>query len=93
MKQNRFDRTLRSKERKYLKKKVSNIEKANTSNPREFWNYINNLGPKSSRKIPEVVETDRELNSNLDEVLSKWQSDFSKLYEKPDRTTKHYNQD
>ena len=69
------------------------IDIANTSNPREFWNHVGNLGPQKSRKIPEAVKINGDLHNDINIVLEKWQSDFSNLHEKPARATKDYDSD
>ena len=84
-----FDRLLRNTERTYYRKKAEEIEQINTSNPTEFWNHIESLGPKRKKTgIPMEVydETDPEGVAKLygkQEVLSKWKNDFHDLYNMP----------
>ena len=42
------------KERSFFREKISKIDKANTNNPREFWNHINNL--ELQEKYPRLLK-------------------------------------
>ena len=86
----KFD-MLKCKERKYYRDKYDMIEKTNTSNPREFWSRIKSLGPVKRRNIPEQVEINNVLVSDIDQVLNKWKSDFNNLYNKPERAKEFYD--
>ena len=66
----KFDNILRSKERKYMHDHIFKVGKANTNNPRDFWQYINSLSRSKTRAIREVVDLDGELNSYIDTVLN-----------------------
>ena len=46
-----FDKNLLFNERQYNNKIVKKLEKGSSSNPREFWQKIKNLGPRKA-KIP-----------------------------------------
>ncbi len=79
-----FNKELQKAERCYNKKKQDEIESICTENPRQFWDYIKKLGPQFSKKIPEEIYDEfGNINSNLEEVLAKWKSEYEKLY-KPD---------
>ena len=92
VKRNKFDKIPRKKYRNHLRKQVDTINKANTKNPREFWNHIKNIGPNQSKGIPVQVEIDGILHGEKDTVLNEWQHGFKSLYEKPDRAKLLYDQ-
>ena len=54
------------------------------NNPREFWKKVNNLGVCSGRKpnnIPhEVLDENGDVITDIELVMTKWQNDFSHLY-------------
>ncbi len=79
-----FDKRLKREKRSYQRRKVYDLEKANTKNPKEFWRTIENLGPKRKRKIPnEVILEDGSTTDVFDDVLSKWKRDFQGLLTTP----------
>jgi hypothetical protein len=47
-----FDVCLRAKERKYQNSVIQKLEQIETHNPKDFWNFIKNLGPKKNYVIP-----------------------------------------
>ncbi len=48
---------------------------------REFWKFIQKLGPRARNDIPwEVYGQDGEITSDRSDVLNKWKSDYFKLY-------------
>ena len=51
-KQQTFDKAAKAKKRRTQRNKVKDIEKANTSDPTAFWNYIKNLTPRNKKEIP-----------------------------------------
>ena len=84
-----FDKLLRNTERKYNRDKALEIESINTSNPTEFWKYVNSLGPKRKTNIPMQVYDDSDPANPIkinDEqaVLDRWKDDFHDLYNMPD---------
>ena len=79
-----FDKKLRFYERNYRKEKLENIEKINTSNPRQFWEELKKLGPKGKKYIPMEVMRDGNIVVDRTEVLDKWKSDFESLYKNSD---------
>ena len=84
-----FDKLLRTTERKYYRDKALEIESINTSNPTEFWKYVNSLGPKRKTNIPmEVYECNDSIDktkvNDKEAVLRRWKDDFYDLYNMPD---------
>ncbi len=76
-----FDKRLRYHERKYNRGNMIKIEEACTNNPRNFWDYVKNLGPQKKKLIPvEVIDNDGIVVSDTTVVLERWKSDFEKLY-------------
>ena len=51
-KQNEFDRKFRFYERQYKQTWGNNLENQHSSNPNQFWEKINELGPKKKINIP-----------------------------------------
>ena len=50
-------------------------------NPREFWNQIKSLGPRSNSELPmKVKDEEGNIISNQEYVFQKWKTDFEKLY-------------
>ena len=89
----RFDTLLKMSKRNYYQNFQERLNTANTSDPTEFWNYINKLGPKKDRSIPECVRTDNDLFTDCDVVIDKWKNDFMNLFEKPIEVKTEYNGD
>ena len=59
------------------------MHEAKTKNPKLFWHHLNKLGPRKHKVIPEKVYINgdsRPITESLPQVLSKWQNDFSNLY-------------
>ena len=79
-----FDKALRKTERTYYRKQLERIEEVNTSNPREFWDHIKNLGPRSKTKIPDEVLINGTVSREPDDIKEFWKNEFSKLYNKQD---------
>lgn len=79
-----FDKALRKYERQYKRAKIENIDNINSTNPREFWKQIKQLGPKNKVDIPLKVRTENGFTSNEKEVLEKWKKDFEHLYNAPE---------
>ena len=79
--QNQFDKRLRQIERKYNEGKIQEIEKVCVDNPREFWNQIKSLGPRSNSELPmKVKDEEGNIITDHDYVFQKWKTDFEKLY-------------
>ena len=92
-KQKCFDTMLRRKERIFMKSKISEIEKLETNNPREFWRYIKNLGPNKKQTIPECVRvSDDEVTSDENIVINRWEQDFKLLYDRPTEVMSNFDE-
>jgi hypothetical protein len=77
----KFDKALRFYERRYKKGLLLKIEECETKNPKKFWNYLKNLGPKTGNKIPEEVFVNENETSNVKQVVMEhWKNEFKKLY-------------
>ena len=86
-KQRRFDKVSKAKKRRCQRNKVLNIEKANTSDPIAFWNFIKNLSPRTKRDIPwEILNKEGKLVTDKYEVLRHWSSEFEGLLTPPPPT-------
>lgn len=82
-----FDKSLRQAERVYRKTKSMEIESISTNNPKEFWDKINKLGPRSDKSIPcEIIDENDNVVRNENEVLEKWKRDFETLYNGTDNS-------
>ena len=90
-----FDKSLHQAERAYRKAKADEIETISTSNPNEFWDKINKLGPRSDKTIPcEIIDDNGNVVRDEDAVLGKWKRDFESLYNGTDNSefnSEHYN--
>ena len=75
-----FDKTLKRVKRKFNRGLLLTIEKCNTKDPNKFWNYINKLGPTKRHVIPLKIEVDGVILTDERSVLSKWRSEFERLY-------------
>ena len=76
-----FDKELRRTERTYNRKFADDIEELNTEDPKQFWNYINKLGPRKTKDIPfKVYDKQGYLTSDNSAVLDKWKTSFESLY-------------
>ena len=75
-----FDKSLRYYERQYNRNIIANIEDVSTSNPREFWQKLKNLGPRKSKIPNSVYDNNNLLCSDPNIVLNKWKSEFEKLF-------------
>jgi hypothetical protein len=85
MKRNIFDKSLRQIERKYKKGQMMEIESLESHNPSEFWEKVQKLGPRNKSKIPmEIITEDGELKHSVEDILGRWQNDFSKIYSGPE---------
>ena len=89
IKRHYFDKLMNKKRRRYMQSKIDDTNKAETKNPCEFWNLVNNLGPKKSRLRHEKVSVNGEIISDPNVVLNTWKSDFDNMYNKPERAKSH----
>ncbi len=56
------------------------MERANTSNPKDFWRTIANLGPRKKNKVPwEVYDEDGNVCDEYDAVMNTWKESFEGL--------------
>ncbi len=54
----------------------------NTENPHEFWDALNNLGPRKNNNISmQVYDNDGNVTGEINAVISKWKSEFQKLFQ------------
>ncbi|CAG2197290.1 unnamed protein product [Mytilus edulis] len=80
-KRRQFDKRLRQEERKYKAQRLNNIKTLNRTNPKEFWREVNKLGPgKANTNIDSVIMDDGSVSSNPNDILSRWKSEYSKLF-------------
>ncbi len=90
-----FHRELRKAERAHNRTVRNEIESVCTENPKQFWSYIKKLGPRYTPDIPqEVYDDDGNIKTDIDSVLTKWKTEYEKLY-KTDPTqfnTEFYSQ-
>ncbi len=93
-KQHTFHKAFKKSKGKFERDKSINIEQLNTNNPREFWNELNNLGPRKKTQIPmEVYDSESNITNNTNTVLNTWKSEFNELfkgYEKSEFDTNVY---
>ena len=83
MKQRNFDKAVKRTKRKYTTQKHTEIEELQTSDPRKFWDHLNNLGPKSKKTIPvEVYDDTGNIINDPEDVLNKWESEFKSLFDR-----------
>lgn len=79
--QKTFDHAYRLAEREYKNKQIVHLDSISNKDPKEFWKFIKNLGPKRKNDIPlEIYRDDGSISYNLKEVLQKWQLEFETLY-------------
>ena len=79
-----FDKELRCAKCSFFRRQVYELERANDSNPTEFWKFISKLGPKSEKSIPwEVLLPDGNIVSEHSEVLQAWRDAFHGLLTPP----------
>ncbi len=77
----KFDKLLKRRLRDHRRGILINAERLNTTDPREFWKFIQKLGPRSKKDIPwEVYDNNGDVISDRTQVLDKWKDDYSKLY-------------
>ncbi len=78
---NAFDKLLKQRQRAHRRGTLIDIEECNTTDPRQFWKFIQKLGPSKQSSIPwEVYDERGDINSDREYVLNKWKSDYFSLY-------------
>ena len=83
LEQKKFRTKYRYYKRKYKQEKITNIEHFRTDDPKQFWNIIRNLGPKSSNKhlIPiKAKSASGDIIFESSEVLDVWKQNFCSLF-------------
>ena len=79
--QSNFDKHFKYFKRKYDRYQLQEIECFISSNPKEFWNKLNKLGPKKTFNIPmEVVDKDGNILRGNSDVLACWKLAFEGLF-------------
>ena len=81
-----FDRAVQRSKRQYWRKCQKDLSNLNSKDPREFWKKFGQISIASERKhsIPwEVVLSDGSVSNAQNDVLERWQSDFSSLLNQP----------
>ena len=63
---------------------MQEIERANTTDPNMFWNFIKKLNPRKSKQIPMEVMIDGNIYTDEKTVISHWASEFKGLLTPPD---------
>ena len=79
-KQRDFDKVLCKKKCAYHKSLLLKIESCNNRDPKAFWNFVKNLGPRKRTEIPWKVCIDGVITTDKEKVLTKWKDDFENLY-------------
>ena len=90
----KFNKLLRKTERSYYRKLSTELNEANSKNPKQFWDYINKLGPRKNSKIPERVyiqSNSGPTTDNMNDVLNTWENDFSELYNFNNETSHNFD--
>ncbi|KAL7374830.1 hypothetical protein ABVT39_007749 [Epinephelus coioides] len=76
-----FDRRLQFFKRRFRRGQALQLEQMQFSNPQLFWREINRLAPQKSKLIPlEIVMENGESSFEIEQVLKKWENDYSSLY-------------
>ena len=77
-----FDREVQKCKRRYWCREQEHLRDIHSNNPKQFWNFVGNLGVGQERKkgIPmEVLLRDGSISRKKEDILSKWKEDFSNL--------------
>ena len=83
-KQRLFDKDFKKKKRSFERRRVYDLEEANTSDPNEFWKHIKKLGSNRKTGIPwEVVDSEVNVECDHEKVLDRWKHDFCELLTPP----------
>ena len=83
-----FDKLLKYRKRQYHKGLMIEINECCDKDPNAFWEFINQLGPKRSTKIPWEVTVNGEIKTDKQSMLEHWRCEFEKLYRSVDG---HFN--
>jgi uncharacterized OsmC-like protein len=87
-----FDKQLKKTTRDHYRNKINRLDEINTSNPKEFWDTIKQLGPRKNKDIPMKVKIDEnQYETRPNEVLTKWKNDFYALYNPETNALNHFD--
>ena len=79
-----FDKVYRRYKRRYTYEQQLVLETINAKDPKQFWQYLEKLGPRSShvnKNIPEEVYSENgDVLSDRRDVLDTWADNYSSLY-------------
>lgn len=76
-----FDKKLGFFERAYKRNITDEIESFTTDNPSEFWEKLNNLGPRKTNSVPmETYDINGHISKDKESVHTRWVKDFSGVY-------------
>ena len=84
-----FDRMVKKEKRRWQRQRIFELEQANQSDPKEFWNFIKNLRKSKKSSIPNEVYTDdthTDITDDPFDVLNRWAMDFGSLLTPPEYT-------
>ena len=82
-KQAKFDKAYRKEKFSHMRKKEVEIESMVGKNGKYMWKSLDKIGPQVGKKhqlIPEQIEVDGIIETNIYKVLEKWASEFGNLY-------------
>ena len=88
-KQNQFDRQYSRVKRAFLRKQANDAIVINTSNPKEFWRHIKNIGPTKKQELILQNVSPEETNH----VLKYWEDEYKALYNKSNDSITDQNED
>ena len=79
---NKLDKLIKQRKRQYERGQLIYIETLNLTNPNEFWDQINKLGPTNRKRFEwnECVDENGFLTKDINEILRIWESEYYKLY-------------
>ena len=66
--ENKFDKLLRQKKRKYNRDRILAFDELSDNNPKAFWDKLKNLGPKQRKQIPLRVKINETYDSDLNTI-------------------------
>ena len=78
--ENKFDKLLRQKKRKYNRDQILAFDELSDNNPKAFWDKLKNLGPKQRKQIPLRVKINVTYDSDLNTIKNRWKADYESLY-------------
>ena len=78
--ENKFDKLLRQKKRKYNRDQILAFDELSDNNPKAFWDKLKNLGPKQRKQIPLRVKINETYDLDLNTIKNRWKADYESLY-------------